>query len=183
MGGLLLRLLNRNLTDGGALLVGHVLAFDGLVLHLHVVVHLERGDGLQRLFGKLVVFVASALGQEVDLHALDHLVGVEARDGGGALTGDARREGAQSVELHRNALRHHLTQTADDVLQHQHCEVVLHQRTVLGDVLGETLKVQSAALEDARVVHTVTLRLGVVVLVESTSMGISFATAIILMSN
>ena len=97
MGGLLLRLLNRNLTDGGALLVGHVLAFDGLVLHLHVVVHLERGDGLQRLLGKLVVFVASALGQEIDLHALDHLVGVEpALRGRTSLMSRARRCAWQS---------------------------------------------------------------------------------------
>ena len=42
-GWFLLSLLDQDLTDGGALLVGDVLAIDGLVLHLHIVVHLEGG--------------------------------------------------------------------------------------------------------------------------------------------
>ena len=66
--------------------------------------------------------------------------------------------------LHRDALHCHLLQTADDVLQYEYCQIILHQRAVLGDVTGKALQVKAVALEDAAIVHTVVLGLGVGVL-------------------
>ena len=140
-----LRVLDLDLVNGRALLVGHLLAIDGLVVHLDVVVHLEDGLLQQHLLGQLVGFVARALGAEVDADALDVHVRAVFLDRVRARALDAGAERAQSLELDGNAFEQQVAHAVDDVLEHQYQHLIRGQLAVFTQVTGKALQVQSVA--------------------------------------
>ena len=132
--------------DRNLLLIRALLAVDGLLLRLdHVgglkgtlVLQRTRGQllALRVLGGKAQVYTRN---QILDAHIERLLHGVLRLL---AIALDAGRERSEAVELHGLTLRHHLLQTADDVLQHEHRHGVIHELAMLSQVTGETLQVQ-----------------------------------------